>query len=77
MYTVVSDIFPKNAVGSVVGLGGAVSTVASLALYLLVGIELRGTGVYDRILPFCGGAYLLSLGIFHVIVPRIQPVRVD
>ena len=77
MYSVVSDMFPKSAVGSVVGLGGAVASAASLVLYILVGIELRGTGVYDRILPVCGGAYLVALGIFHFGVPQIKPVRME
>jgi MFS transporter, ACS family, hexuronate transporter len=75
MYTVVSDIFPKNAVGSVIGLGGAIASVASIAFAWYVGKKLTDTGLYDTILYLCGGAYVLALGIFHMIVRQIQPVK--
>jgi MFS transporter, ACS family, hexuronate transporter len=77
MYTVVSDIFPKNAVGSVVGLGGAIASVASIAFAWYVGEKLTRTGLYDTILYICGGAYVLALAIFHVIVPQIKPVHIE
>ena len=77
MYTVVSDIFPKNAVGSVVGLGGAIASVASIGFAWYVGKKLTNTGVYDTILYICGGAYVLALAIFHIIVPQIKPVRIE
>jgi len=75
MYTVVSDIFPKNAVGSVIGLAGAIASVASIAFAWYVGKKLTDTGLYDTILYICGGAYVLALGIFHVIVRQIKPVK--
>jgi ACS family hexuronate transporter-like MFS transporter len=75
MYTVVSDIFPKKAVASVVGLAGTFASVAAMGFSWLVGYILQGTGVYDKILLICGLAYLLALGIFHTIVPKIQPVE--
>lgn len=77
MYTVVSDIFPKNAVGSVVGLGGSIASVASIGFAWYVGKKLTDTGLYDTILYICGGAYVLALAIFHVVVPQIKPVRVE
>jgi MFS transporter, ACS family, hexuronate transporter len=75
MYTVVSDIFPKNAVASVIGFGGAIASVASIAFAWYVGKKLTNTGLYDTILYLCGGAYVLALGIFHVIVRQIKPVE--
>jgi ACS family hexuronate transporter-like MFS transporter len=77
MYTVVSDIFPKSAVGSVVGLGGAIASVASIVFAWYVGEKLTRTGLYDTILYICGGAYVLALAIFHIIVPQIKPVRIE
>jgi len=74
MYTVVSDIFPKKAVASVVGLAGMFASVSAMGFSWLVGHILQGTGVYDKILLICGLAYLLALGIFHTIVPRLKPV---
>jgi len=77
MYTVVSDMFPKNAVGSVVGLGGAVAAAASIGFAWYVGERLTNTGLYDTILYLCGGAYVVALAIFHIIVPQIKPVRFE
>jgi len=77
MYTVVSDIFPKRAVASVVGLAGTVAALASMAFSWLVGNILQDTGVYDTILLLCGSAYVVALAIFHFLVPRIAPVQVS
>ena len=77
MYTVVSDIFPKNAVGSVVGYGGSIGGFASMAFSWYVGHVLKGTGVYDKILLICGSAYVAAWLIFHLAVPQIKPVRME
>ena len=77
MYTVVSDIFPKRAVASVVGLGGTISAIASMGFSYLVGSILQGSGVYDKILLMCGSAYLIALLIFHVVVPKIHPIKIE
>jgi ACS family hexuronate transporter-like MFS transporter len=77
MYTVVSDIFPKQAVASVVGFGGTCAAVASMGFSKLVGHILQGTGVYDKILLICGSAYVVALLIFHLVVPQIKPVKID
>ena len=74
MYTVVSDIFPKPVVASVIGLGGMFSSVAAMGFSWLVGHILQRTGVYDQILLLCGGAYLVTWVIFHLLVPRIRPI---
>jgi MFS transporter, ACS family, hexuronate transporter len=77
MYTVVSDIFPKRAVASVVGFGGTCAGFASMFFSWLVGHILQGSGVYDKILLVCGSAYVAALLIFHLIVPKIEPVRIE
>lgn len=77
MYTVVSDLFPKRAVASVVGFGGTCAGFASMGFSWLVGHILQGNGVYDNILLICGSAYILALLIFHVTVPQIKPVRIE
>ncbi len=77
MYTVVSDIFPRRAVASVVGFGGTCAGFASMGFSWLVGYILQGSGVYDRILLACGSAYVVALLVFHLVVPQIKPVEVD
>jgi ACS family hexuronate transporter-like MFS transporter len=74
MYTVVADLFPTNAVGSIVGLGGTCAAVASILFSIYVGHALQGTGQYAAILPICGVAYLVALLIFHLMVPGMERV---
>jgi ACS family hexuronate transporter-like MFS transporter len=77
MYTVVSDIFPKGAVGSVVGFGGTLASLVSLAFFWYVSNELQGEGSYRTILLLCGSAYVVAWIVFHLGVPRIKPVAID
>jgi ACS family hexuronate transporter-like MFS transporter len=76
MYTVVSDIFPKKAVASVVGLAGTIAAVASMGFAWMVGHILQGSGTYDRIMLVCGSAYVVAWLIFHIIVPKIKPIEI-
>jgi ACS family hexuronate transporter-like MFS transporter len=77
MYTVISDIFPKPAVASVVGFGGTLASLMSMAFFWLVSTILQGEGTYRNIMLICGSAYIVAWLIFHVGVPRIKPVRVE
>lgn len=77
MFTVVSDIFPKRAVASVVGIGGMFSSIVSVGFSWLVGNILQNTGTYDKILLLCGGAYVTTWVIFHLIVPQIKPIEIQ
>ncbi len=75
MYTVVADIFPKRAVGSVVGLGGAFASAASMGFSWFVGHILQHTGLYHEILLLCGCTYVATSLIFHLMVPQITPIE--
>lgn len=77
MYTVVSDIFPKKAVASVVGLGGTCAAIASMGFSWFVGHVLQGSGVYDKIMLICGSAYLIAWIIFQIVVPKIKPIEIS
>jgi ACS family hexuronate transporter-like MFS transporter len=77
MYTVVSDIFPKNAVASVVGFGGTLASLMSMGFFWLVSTILQDSGTYRAIMPLCGGAYVAAWLIFQAGVPRIQPVKIE
>jgi MFS transporter, ACS family, hexuronate transporter len=77
MYTVVSDIFPNRAVASVVGLGGTFAAIASTAIFWIIGLVLQSKDSYGAIMPFCAGAYLMALLIFHLAVPRLEPVAIE
>ncbi len=76
MYTVVSDIFPKRAVASVVGFGGMLASFMSMGFFQLVSSILQGEGTYRTIMLICGSAYVVAWLIFHLGVPQIKPVEV-
>jgi ACS family hexuronate transporter-like MFS transporter len=77
MYTVVADIFPKPAVASVVGFGGTLASLMSMAFFWLVSTILQGEGTYRNIMLICGSAYVLAWLIFHAGVPRIKPIQIE
>jgi ACS family hexuronate transporter-like MFS transporter len=77
IYTVVSDLFPKKAVASVIGIGGMMGAVggivvARLAPQLFTYFQERGderTG-YMIMFLICGSAYLIAWLIMKALVPR-------
>ncbi len=82
IFTTVSDMFPKKAVGSVTGLGGMFGSVGSVFLSLFVQknmfVHYRAIHhieiAYYIMFAVCGGAYLLAWIIMHILVPRMKPV---
>ena len=76
MYTVISDIFPKRAVASVVGFGGTLASLMSMGFFWLVSTILQDQGQYQTIMLMCGSAYVVAWLIFHIGVPRIKPIEV-
>jgi ACS family hexuronate transporter-like MFS transporter len=73
IFTTASDMFPKRAVGSVVGLGGMAGSVGGMAFSMSAGYILEVTGSYMTLFIVSGGAYLLALGIMQLLVPRLEP----
>lgn len=82
IFTIVSDIVPKRAVSSVVGIGGMSGSIASTFFPLLVGALLQyyeklgniGAG-YNILFIICGFAYLLAWLIIHLLTKRMKPVE--
>lgn len=82
IFTTASDMFPKKAVSSVVGIGGMAGSVGGILFPLLVGIILDNYkaagnigGGYNLIFVICGFAYLLAWGVMHLFSPKME--RVD
>jgi ACS family hexuronate transporter-like MFS transporter len=74
LYTLVSDVFPKRAVATVVGFGAAGGAVGGMFIATFAGWTLERTGSYVPLLIFAGGAYLLALLVIHLLTPRLAPV---
>jgi len=82
IFTTASDMFPKKAVSSVVGIGGMAGSVGGILFPLLIGILLDhfkalgtlSTG-YNIIFGICGGAYLLAWFMMNLLSPAMKQVR--
>ena len=75
IFTFASDMFPKQAVGSVTGLGGMAGAVGGILFSAAAGNILEWTGSYYPLFIYAGSAYLVALGIIHVLAPRLKPVE--
>jgi ACS family hexuronate transporter-like MFS transporter len=83
IFTTASDMFPKTAVSSVVGIGGMAGSSGGILFPLFIGIILdhfKAQGNisigYNIIFVICGCAYVLAWLIMHVLAPKMEQVRV-
>ncbi len=76
LFTLTSDLFPRRAVGSVVGIGGTGGAIGGMLIALLVGEILQRTGSYVPIFLIAGTAYLVALGVIQVLAPRLAAADV-
>ena len=73
LYTLVSDLFPKQAIASVVGLGGTFGSLTAMVFSQSAGTILQKTGSYWSLFIIAGSSYMVALGIIHLLTPRMQP----
>jgi len=77
LFTVVSDLFPKAAVASVVGIGGMVGAIGGALFDVFTGHVLKWTGSYIPVFAVCGSSYFVALIILHLMTPRYTPAKLD
>jgi ACS family hexuronate transporter-like MFS transporter len=78
VYTLASDMFPKSAVGSVVGIGAFAGAMGGVAFQRITGRVLEANGSdYTPIFVVCGLAYVTAWTIIHALAPRLEPVPLD
>jgi ACS family hexuronate transporter-like MFS transporter len=76
VYTLASDMFPKSAVGSVVGIGAFAGAMGGVLFQRVTGRVLQANGGdYTPIFVVCGLAYVTAWTIIHLLVPRLEPAR--
>ncbi|MES2451378.1 MAG: MFS transporter [Pseudomonadota bacterium] len=75
LYTIPSDMFPRGAVGSVVGIGGTVGAVGGMGMAWFTGYILQTTGSYTLIFAVAGSVYLIAVGVVHLLSPRLARVK--
>lgn len=77
IFTTVSDVFPRNAVSSVIGIGGMAGSVGGILFPIWVGYWLDAyksagnlTAGYNALFMVCGSAYLVAWLIMHALTPK-------
>jgi MFS transporter, ACS family, hexuronate transporter len=75
LFTTTSDMFPRKAVGSVVGIGGMAGALGGATMAVATGYILQSTGQnYTIVFMIAGTAYLVALAVIHVLAPQLAPV---
>jgi ACS family hexuronate transporter-like MFS transporter len=81
LFTSVSDMFPKSAVASVVGLGGMAGSLGGIFFPIFAGRLLDRFGArgdagagYALLFAICGTAYLAAFVLNHLLAPRFEPI---
>jgi len=75
IFTIVSDIYPKKAVGSMVGLSGFAGAVGGALTATFVGLLLESTGSYFLIFLLASTVYLVNWLILKVFIKEIKPIK--
>ncbi|HTE08306.1 MAG TPA: MFS transporter [Flavitalea sp.] len=84
VFTIASDMFPTEAVSSVVGIGGMAGAVGGILFPILVGSLLDSykaegnlTAGYNLLFTICGCTYLIAWIIMHLLTRRSQKVKIS
>ncbi|WP_081604625.1 MFS transporter [Nafulsella turpanensis] len=75
LFTLVSDMFPKQAVGSVVGIGGMAGAIGGMIVATAAGYLLSATGSYMLLFIIASVSYLLALLIIQLLAPKLAPLK--
>jgi MFS transporter, ACS family, hexuronate transporter len=76
LFTLPSDMFPKAAVGSVIGIGGMSGAIGGVLLQLATGYIVKITNSYVPLFVVACVAYVLALAIIQQITPRLAPAQI-
>ena len=76
LFTLVSDTFPRQAVGSVVGIGGTAGAIGGMLIAKITGYILQTTGSYLPVFLIAAFAYLTALAVIHMLAPRLESAEV-
>ncbi len=74
LFTTASDMFPANAVGSVVGMGGTAGAIGGVLMATAAGQILQWTDSYVPLFLYAGLAYLLAFGLLLILAPGLRRV---
>ena len=76
LFSIISDIYPKKAVGSMMGLSGFVGAIGAALSASFVGLFLQATNSYYYIFILVSFIYLINWVIIKMLIPTIKPIQV-
>ena len=76
IFTLVSDVFPRKATASVVGIGGMIGAVAGIVADFALGsvLDQAGNTGYFWAFLIAGSCYLIILGLVQLLMPKMTPL---
>jgi ACS family hexuronate transporter-like MFS transporter len=77
LFTLPSDMFPKAAVGSVIGIGGMSGAIGGVLMQLATGYIVKITNSYVPLFVIACLAYIVALAVIHGITPKLAPAQID
>jgi len=75
IFTIVSDIYPKKAVGTMVGLSGFAGAIGGALSASFVGLLLENYGSYFPIFLLASSVYLINWIILKIFIYEIKPIE--
>jgi ACS family hexuronate transporter-like MFS transporter len=82
LFTSASDMFPKRAIASVVGIGTMAGSLGGFAFPIVTGRLLdrfaaagNVTAGYALLFSICGFAYLAAFALNHLLAPNFEPIK--
>ena len=76
LFSIISDIYPKNSVGSMMGVSGFIGAIGAALSAVFVGLFLQATSSYDYIFVLVSVIYLVNWLIIKIFISEIKPVIV-
>ena len=76
LFSMISDIYPKNSVGSMMGVSGFIGAIGAALSAVFVGLFLQATSSYDYIFVLVSVIYLVNWLIIKIFISEIKPVIV-
>jgi ACS family hexuronate transporter-like MFS transporter len=77
LFTITSDMFPRRAIGSVVGLGGMAGSIGGMLIATATGLILELTGSYMVLFVLASLLYLTALLVIQLLVPKLGPLALE
>jgi ACS family hexuronate transporter-like MFS transporter len=78
LFTLTADMFPRKAVGSVVGIGSCAGALGGVLMSTYAGNVLeKNPSYYLPMFLIAGLTYLIAWGVIQLLAPKLEPARIE